>query len=35
MEIGTSREGGTRLTWHVPLPPLDETLAAEVATGSD
>jgi signal transduction histidine kinase len=35
MEIGTSREGGTRLTWHVPLPPLDETLAAEAATGSD
>jgi signal transduction histidine kinase len=24
MEIGTSREGGTRLTWHVPLPPLEE-----------
>ena len=29
MEIGTSREGGTRLTWHVPLPELDESLAAE------
>ncbi len=27
MEIGTSREGGTRLTWHVPLEP---TVAAEV-----
>jgi signal transduction histidine kinase len=35
MEIGTSREGGTRLTWHVPLPPLDETIAAEAGTGSD
>jgi signal transduction histidine kinase len=34
MEIGTSREGGTRLTWHVPLPPLDETIVAEAATGS-
>ncbi|HEY1652833.1 MAG TPA: GAF domain-containing sensor histidine kinase [Acidimicrobiales bacterium] len=28
MEIGTSREGGTRLTWHVPLQPLDETFDA-------
>jgi signal transduction histidine kinase len=28
MEIGTSREGGTRLTWHVPLQPLDETFGA-------
>ena len=35
MEIGTSREGGTRLTWHVPQPPLDETLAAEAGAGSD
>ena len=35
MEIGTSREGGTRLTWHVPLPELDESLAAEMGTGSD
>ncbi len=35
MEIGTSREGGTRLTWHVPLPPLDEAIAAEMGTGSD
>jgi signal transduction histidine kinase len=35
MEIGTSREGGTRLTWHVPLPPLDEAIAAEAGTGSD
>ena len=35
MEIGTSREGGTRLTWHVPLPPIDETLAAEAGAGSD
>jgi signal transduction histidine kinase len=35
MEIGTSREGGTRLTWHVPLPELDEALAAEMGTGSD
>jgi len=35
MEISTSREGGTRLTWHVPLPPLDETIAAEAGTGSD
>jgi signal transduction histidine kinase len=35
MEIGTSREGGTRLTWHVPLPPLDETISAEAATNSD
>jgi signal transduction histidine kinase len=34
MEIGTSREGGTRLTWHVPLPPLDETIAAEAGAGS-
>ena len=25
MEIGTSREGGTRLTWHVPLQVPDET----------
>jgi signal transduction histidine kinase len=24
MEIGTSREGGTRLTWHVPLESLEE-----------
>jgi signal transduction histidine kinase len=24
MEIGTSREGGTRLTWHVPLEPVEE-----------
>jgi signal transduction histidine kinase len=28
MEIGTSREGGTRLTWHVPLQPFDETFGA-------
>ena len=28
MEIGTSREGGTRLTWHVPLLPSDEPPAA-------
>ncbi len=28
MEIGTSREGGTRLTWHVPLQPLDEAVDA-------
>jgi signal transduction histidine kinase len=34
MEIGTSREGGTRLTWHVPLPPLDETIVAEAGSGS-
>jgi signal transduction histidine kinase len=34
MEIGTSREGGTRLTWHVPLPPLEETIVAEAGTGS-
>ena len=27
MEMGASREGGTRLTWHVPLEP---TVAAEV-----
>jgi signal transduction histidine kinase len=32
MEIGTSREGGTRLTWHVPLQPLDETIDAGAAT---
>ena len=24
MEIGTSREGGTRLTWHVPLESLED-----------
>jgi signal transduction histidine kinase len=24
MEIGTSREGGTRLTWHIPLESLEE-----------
>jgi signal transduction histidine kinase len=34
MEIGTSREGGTRLTWHVPLPPLEETIVAEAGTSS-
>jgi hypothetical protein len=34
MEIGTSREGGTRLTWHVPLPPLDDAIAAEAGAGS-
>ncbi len=28
MEIGISREGGTRLTWHVPLDPLEETFSA-------
>jgi signal transduction histidine kinase len=28
LDIGTSREGGTRLTWHVPLEPLDEAIAA-------
>jgi signal transduction histidine kinase len=28
MEIGRSREGGTRLTWHVPLGALDESLGA-------
>ncbi|HVT41916.1 MAG TPA: histidine kinase, partial [Acidimicrobiales bacterium] len=27
MELGTSREGGTRLTWHVPLEPADELRA--------
>jgi hypothetical protein len=32
MEIGTSREGGTRLTWHVPLQPLDETIEAGATT---
>ncbi len=24
IELGTSREGGTRLTWHVPVNPVDE-----------
>jgi two-component system, NarL family, sensor histidine kinase DevS len=28
MELGTSREGGTRLTWHVPLEPAEELRAA-------
>jgi signal transduction histidine kinase len=28
MEIGTSREGGTRLTWHVPLDEADEVFGA-------
>ena len=32
MEIGKSREGGTRLTWHVPLEPLDD---AAVSTNGD
>jgi signal transduction histidine kinase len=31
MEIGTSREGGTRLTWHVPLEPAG---AGEVFRGT-
>jgi signal transduction histidine kinase len=34
MEIGTSREGGTRLTWHVPLQPLDETIDAGATTNA-
>jgi signal transduction histidine kinase len=25
VELGTSREGGTRLTWHVPLAKVDES----------
>jgi signal transduction histidine kinase len=28
MEIGRSREGGTRLIWHVPLEPVDEVFGA-------
>ncbi len=28
MEIGTSREGGTRLTWHVPLVTVDDAFGA-------
>jgi hypothetical protein len=23
VELGISREGGTRLTWHVPIAPLE------------
>jgi signal transduction histidine kinase len=34
MEIGTSREGGTRLTWHVPVQPIDETIDAGAATNT-
>jgi signal transduction histidine kinase len=34
MEIGTSREGGTRLTWHVPVQPLDEAIDAGAATNA-
>jgi signal transduction histidine kinase len=34
MVIGTSREGGTRLTWYVPLPAVDDTFGATAtATG--
>jgi two-component system, NarL family, sensor histidine kinase DevS len=31
MELGTSREGGTRLTWHVPLEAADDGVAAPPA----
>ena len=34
MEIGTSREGGTRLTWHVPLEPFDDSFATGNGAGS-
>jgi hypothetical protein len=35
MVIGTSREGGTRLTWYVPLPPAtDETFGAVAGTSA-
>lgn len=34
MVIGTSREGGTRLTWYVPLPPTDESFGAVAGTTS-
>jgi len=30
VDIGTSREGGTRITWHVPIDPA--ILAAGAAT---
>jgi signal transduction histidine kinase len=35
MEIGPSREGGTRLSWHVPLQPLDETIDAGATTNAN
>ena len=28
VELGTSREGGTRLTWHVPLDTVEESFGA-------
>jgi signal transduction histidine kinase len=38
MVIGTSREGGTeggtRLTWYVPLPAVDDTFGAAAGTGA-
>jgi two-component system, NarL family, sensor histidine kinase DevS len=35
MVIGTSREGGTRLTWYVPLPPTDDTFRAVAGTSTE
>ena len=32
VELGTSREGGTRLTWHVPIGAVDPGLAAAPAS---
>ena len=31
VELGTSREGGTRLTWHVPLDAVEESFGAAAA----
>jgi signal transduction histidine kinase len=30
VELGRSREGGTRLTWHVPLGPAETSAASSV-----
>jgi signal transduction histidine kinase len=35
MEIGVSREGGTRLTWHVPIEPAEAFGAAADAWAAD
>jgi signal transduction histidine kinase len=32
VELGISREGGTRLTWHVPLGTVEEGFGAAAAT---